>query len=193
MDEIQANIPAGELAITIDVVQGMLLWEDPDNYYVKPYFSDANGFRPAITERFVRLAETVAPGVELGFHLCYGSQDHKHAVDPKDMGALVEIANTLTDAVARQIDYWHMPVPRDRDDDAYFAPLDKLSIADGSEVYLGLIHYTDGVEGTKRRMRAASAHLTDFGIACECGFGRRPVEQDIRRLLEIHAAAADTE
>jgi hypothetical protein len=40
-----------------------------------------------------------------------------------------------------------MPVPRDRSDDAYFASLDQLKLAPESRLYLGLVHYTDGVEG----------------------------------------------
>jgi methionine synthase II (cobalamin-independent) len=190
--EIQAAIPAVELAITIDVVQGMLLWEQPDNVYVKPYFSDAGGYRPAIVERFARLANAVQPSVELGFHLCYGSQDHKHAFDPQDMSALVSIANSLTNNVGRRIDYWHMPVPRNRSDNAYFEPLTDLTIDEDSDVYLGLVHYSDGVEGTHQRMRSAARYLGEFGVATECGFGRRPVEQDILNLLKIHAEVVDT-
>ena len=53
-------------------------------------------------------------------------------------------------------------------------------------VYLGLVHLGDGLEGTRRRLRAASNFVTDFGIATECGFGRRPVEQ-IVPLLQLHA------
>ena len=52
---------------------------------------------------------------------------------------------------------------------------------------LGLVHYTDGVEGGRRRIAAAERHLSDFGIATECGFGRRPSHQDVRRLIQLHA------
>ena len=36
-------------------------------------------------------------------------------------------------------------------------------------------------------VRAAEKLVSDFGIATECGFGRRPREQDIRELLHLHA------
>jgi len=34
---------------------------------------------------------------------------------------------------------------------------------------------------------SAEPYLEEFGIATECGFGRRPVEQDVKALLQIHA------
>ena len=40
-----------------------------------------------------------------------------------------------------------MPVPRDRSDDAYFAPLTRLKLKPGTQLCLGLVHYTDGDRG----------------------------------------------
>ena len=184
--EIQIAIPADELAISIDIVQGLLLWEEPSNIYVKPYFDDADGYRPAIVERILNLANAIKEPVDLGFHCCYGSQDHKHAFDPKDAGAMVDMINHLNSELNRSMNYVHMPVPRDRDDDAYFAPLAGLQIDPKTELYLGLVHYTDGVEGAQKRIAAAEQHRKAFGVATECGFGRRPAHQDILRLLELH-------
>jgi hypothetical protein len=188
--EIQDAIPDYELAISIDVVQGLLLWEDPDNIYVEPYLDATDGYRPAIVERLARLANHVEPEVELGFHCCYGSQDHKHAIDPADSGAMVDMVNRLAKALDRPITYVHMPVPRDRDDDAYFVPLANLDPGTDTKLYLGLIHYTDGVKGAQRRISAAARHRREFGISTECGFGRRPAHQDILRLLELHRDVA---
>ena len=80
-----------------------------------------------------------------------------------------------------------MPVPRDRDDDPYFSPLRDLNLKSGTELYLGLIHLTDGIEGAKRRAAAAKRVIPDFGVATECGFGRRPPET-IPDLLRLHRA-----
>jgi len=55
---------------------------------------------------------------------------------------------------------------------------------------LGLVHYTDGVGGTRRRLATAEKYVKNFAIATECGFGRRP-PQTIPELLRIHAAAAE--
>jgi hypothetical protein len=54
----------------------------------------------------------------------------------------------------------------------------------------GLVHHTDGVEGTRKRMETASRYVSDYGIATECGWGRRPKET-LPELLRIHAEAAD--
>ena len=187
LGEIQEVIPNGELAISIDIVQGLLLWEDPENIYVKPYIDDADGYRPAIIDGLTRLSAAVGSETELGFHCCYGSQDHKHAIDPKDAGAMVDMINRLRPELDHHIDYVHMPVPRDRDDEAYFEPLSGLQTPADTSLYLGLIHYSDGVEGANRRMTSAARHRSEFGIATECGFGRRPAHQDILKLLELHA------
>ena len=89
------------------------------------------------------------------------------------------------------MDYVHMPVPRERCDDDFFKPLAELDRQRIGEVYLGLVHYTDGVEGARRRINAAKKYLPEFGIAAECGFGRRPNHQDVMRLIKLHADIID--
>jgi hypothetical protein len=84
----------------------------------------------------------------------------------------------------------HLPVPRDRSDEAYFAPLRALKLHPETELYLGLVHFTDGVEGAQRRIAAAQSVVQRFGVATECGLGRRPAET-IPDLLRIHTAVAD--
>jgi hypothetical protein len=81
-------------------------------------------------------------------------------------------------------------VPRDRSDDAYFLPLRDLRLDPQTELCLGLVHHTDGVEGTTRRLATARRHAARFSIATECGFGRRD-PATIPELLRIHAAVAD--
>jgi hypothetical protein len=83
-----------------------------------------------------------------------------------------------------------MPVPRNRADDAYFAPLDRLALRPETELCLGLVHYTDGVDGTKTRLATAKKYATQFSVATECGFGRRD-PGTIADLLRIHAVVAD--
>ena len=81
-----------------------------------------------------------------------------------------------------------MPVPRDRSDDAYFAR--SRARWPGTQLCLGLVHYTDGIAGTRRRLATAEKCVKNFSIATECGFGRRP-RDTISELLAIHAAAAE--
>jgi hypothetical protein len=110
--------------------------------------------------------------------------------EPDDAATLVEMANGITAGVRRPIDWLHVPVPRSRDDDAYYAPLRDLKLQPETELVMGLIHHTDGIEGTRRRMQAANRVVSGYGISTECGMGRRPAET-IHELLQIHREAAD--
>ena len=58
-------------------------------------------------------------------------------------------------------------------------------------VYAGLVHYTDGVAGSLARLDALKRHYDGpLGVATECGLGRRPLNQDLVSLLEIHRDVA---
>jgi hypothetical protein len=102
------------------------------------------------------LSGPVPADIPLLFHFCDGDANHKHAVEPTDMGDMVDMANALTRKVSRPINLIHMPVPRDRSDEGYFAPLERLRLDPATKLILGLIHYTDGIEGTRRRLQTAS-------------------------------------
>ena len=142
-----------------------------------------------ILKRLVRLGNRVPSSVELGYHLCYGDAGHKHFKEPEDTAHLVEVANALSRGVERTVNWIHMPVPRERTDDAYFATLQHLHLQPETELYLGLVHMTDGVDGTRPRIATAQRVIADFGVATECGFGRRPPET-IPGLLLIHREVA---
>jgi hypothetical protein len=71
----------------------------------------------------------VPDAITLGYHLCYGSMGNKHWKEPEDHGIYVSTANAISKGVNRQIDFFHVPVPVDRDDNTYFSPLGDLSIA----------------------------------------------------------------
>jgi hypothetical protein len=71
----------------------------------------------------------------------------------------------------------------------HFAALDGLELRPQTELFLGLIHLTDGLEGARRRMAAADTVVTDYGVATECGFGRRP-PHTILPLLDLHRTVA---
>jgi hypothetical protein len=92
--------------------------------------------------------------------------------------------------IERPVQLIHMPVPRNRTDDAYFAPLQRLALRPETELCLGLVHYTDGVEGSRKRLATARKFAPDFSIATECGFGRRD-PGTIPELLRIHAEVAE--
>ena len=178
IDAISDAIPNDELALQWDVSVEIAVLEE-----VSP--APFDNVRDEILERLIRIATWVPEAAEMGFHLCYGDRDHTHFVQPRDLGKLVDVANELARKVARPINFIHMPVPRNRDDESYFAPLGALELKPESELFLGLVHYTDGVEGTERRLRTAERVVSDFGIATECGWGTRPPET-IPGLIDIH-------
>ncbi len=182
IDEILAAIPHDELAIQWDVCQDVGIWEG----FYDAYFDDRE---QGVIDRLTACAEKIPPGVEVGFHLCYGDFKHRHFMNPTDLGVVTDISNRLSASVARRIDWIHVPVPIDRDDAAYYAPLSRLSLGGETELYLGLIHFDDGVPGAARRIAAARTVRHDFGVATECGFGRRPPET-VPALLELHAEVA---
>jgi hypothetical protein len=128
--------------------------------------------------------------VELGFHLCYGDWEGKHFVEPKDATKMVELANLIALSVGRPIAYIHMPVPVNRDDDAFFAPLRLLKLKPQTELYLGLVHAKGGVDGTLRRMNVARKYVKDFGIASECGIARARSPEVVKDILTVSATAA---
>ncbi|MEW5423459.1 hypothetical protein [Amorphus sp. 3PC139-8] len=181
--DLAASIPHEDLAIQWDACLEIFIWENLRTLF----------YEDAKTECLVRLAkliDLVPSTVEVGYHLCYGDFRHKHGVEPKDMAVMVTMANYVTDHVHRPVNFVHMPVPRDRDDDAYFEPLKMLRLHDETDLFLGLIHYTDGEGGTLRRMAVAERYWPKFGISTECGLGRRD-PATIEELLRIHARCAD--
>jgi len=136
-----------------------------------------------------RIGDGVPSGIELGYHLCYGSPADEHMVLPKDMGIMVEMTNAIVASVKRPIQFFHMPVVKARTDDAYFAPLEKLKLKPETELYLGLIHYNDA-GGDAARLAAARRHARVDGIGTECGMARGDPAR-LPALLAAHARVVE--
>jgi hypothetical protein len=200
VDAIVASIPASDLAIQWDTPWEVRVWDgNLPAFLVQPWFTPA---RDGVIDRLARLGSRVPEPVQLGYHLCHGDYEHtgnlilglkagtrgrltrsigarvlrevsiRIAGPPKDARSVTEMANALVGRGSRPIDFLHLPFPRAAER-RYFAPLADLRLPPGVEVYLGLVHYTDGVDGTRRRIAAAREALNDFGVATECGWGRR--------------------
>jgi hypothetical protein len=176
--EILSAIPHSDLAIQWDVSTEMGQWEGVRH----AHFADV---KTGVIERLGLHCRRVPRDVELGVHLCYGSYGGRHWKEPESTANMVDVCNRLAAALERPIDYVHMPVPVDRSDEAYFRPLADLKLS-RTKLFLGLVHDSDGVEGTRKRIAVAAKYARDFGIATECGFGRRPPET-IPNLLRTHA------
>jgi SAM-dependent methyltransferase len=182
LGEITATIPHEQLAIQWDtnVELGMLEGAIP------VWFADV---RAGILERLLRLSRHVPPAVELGYHLCYGDSQRRYFDEPSDAGRLAQVAGALASSLGRPLNWIHMPVPADRADDAYFEPLRDLRLRPETELYLGVIHLADGVEGARRRIAAAARAVPRFGVATECGWGRR-APGAVDELIALHRDAS---
>jgi hypothetical protein len=187
IDKIAAAIPHGELAIQFDVASAVFARLERNQ--PSSYGQTKQEMQERFSDILLRLANHVPADIDLLFHFCYGDAGHKHVVEPTNMGDMVDFANRLATRIARPVQLVHMPVPRNRSDDAYFAPLSRLKLRPETELCLGLVHLTDGVAGTRRRLAAARRFVRDFAIATECGFGRRD-PATIPELLRIHAEVA---
>jgi len=187
VDAIVRAIPAQDLAIqwdiAVEIVQAL------------------HGHRPGLTEHaplpflaaaIARAVARVPAPVEVGLHFCYGNPGGRHIIEPTDMGVMVALANAVFAIATRPITWIHMPVPKARDDEDYFAPLRNLALPAGTELYLGLVHLSDGLDGTRRRMATAKKFAPVFGVGWECGLRAFPPDT-IPEMLQLHKAAADLE
>ncbi|MSQ70978.1 MAG: hypothetical protein EXR27_06760 [Betaproteobacteria bacterium] len=182
VDQMAAAIPSEELAIQWDVAIEFAIIEG----VMPSHMADPE---KGSIESLVRIGNRVPRAVELGYHLCYGDFGHKHFKEPTDTKIMVRVSNGVIAGLARPLQFIHLPVPRDRSDDAYFAPLAELRLPAETELYLGLVHITGGVEGTRKRIDTARRYVAKFGIGTECGMSRRPADT-IPALLDIHVQAA---
>jgi len=187
IDKIAAALPHDDIAIQFDIASAVFARLERDQ--PSPYGKTKEEMQATFSAIVVRLAEHVPADIDLLFHFCYGDAGHRHVVEPTDMGDMVDYANRLAGQLRRSITQIHMPVPRDRSDAAYFAPLRRLKLDPATRLCLGLVHYTDGLEGTRKRLETARQFVSDFSIGTECGFGRRD-PATIPELLRIHAEAA---
>jgi methionine synthase II (cobalamin-independent) len=186
VERICERIPHRELTIQWDVCFEMVIWDGNGNFR----WNLPGDPRTEIIKHLKRISEAVPEEVELGYHLCYGDLDAKHFFDPQDASAIVELANAITAGVERPIAYIHAPVPAERTDDEFYRPFEGLKLRPGTELFLGVVHGRDGLEGLNARISAASRHVPSFGIATECGMARARTPSVVEALLELHAAGS---
>jgi hypothetical protein len=203
VDAIVAAIPAQDLAFQWDVAVEIIQSLEGNRPGLKEHAP-----LPFLAAALARAIARVPATVECGFHLCYGNPGGRHIIEPKDMGVMVALANATFEALGeasssavrdasrkdstRPVTWLHMPVPKERDDDAYFAPLADLRLPPETELYLGLVHLSDGIEGAKRRIAAAKRYMPNFGVGYECGLRAFPKET-IGDMLSLHKAVAALE
>ncbi|HVW16734.1 MAG TPA: hypothetical protein VHB30_00665 [Solirubrobacteraceae bacterium] len=171
-----AAIPHEDLAISWDVVAEFMIFA---------------GARPRedysldeLIAGIARALDAVPADVEAGLHFCYGghnsngnietrSAEHQAWLTPalrelRDTELMTRYFNEIKAKTHRSIQWVHMPVPHQHEDEEYFAPLAELDLGD-TELYLGLVHLSDGIERTSRKIAAAEHSVPAFGVAAACG------------------------
>jgi len=197
--EIVDAIPHEDLAIQWDLARETAAVEGIEFNFAN---SELTRVPSDPMERYLEALEQVASdipdGVWLGLHVCYGALEHKEGESPDtshylpipDLGTAVEMLNRGIRSAGRHVDYVHMPVQLSEKHDAFYAPLDRLDVGD-ARVYIGLVDPWDGLEGALERIRLARRHLSDFGVATPCGWGRRPASETPDSLLRLNRRVAE--
>lgn len=187
--EIHETIPHESLAVQWDValefahIEGAGYGAPSEKWYTQDVWE-------ATTSRLARHIDAVPTTVDVGIHLCYGDVGERHFIEPEDTANLVRFTHQVLQRARRSLSWLHLPVPIERNDEGYFAPLAGLQLPDDTELYLGLVHREDGVAGASARIEAARGVLhRDYGVATECGFGRAP-EGTTQNLFETHREVA---
>lgn len=178
--KIAEALPHDRISYQWDVCQEVLMWEG--------YYGQFPGYRDQIFSVLGRIGDMVPTDMDVGYHLCYGSPKDKHMILPKDMTNLVDIANGIVAAVSRPVQYIHMPVPIDRNDDDYFRPLTGLNLPGATALYLGLVHAGDEANSAIK-LALAQKYATISGIAAECGMGRGDPAK-FEPMLDAHLSLA---
>jgi hypothetical protein len=179
---IARALPNDRIALQWDVCQEVLAWEG----YYEPGPVD---FRSETISVLTEIGNAVPAAIELGYHLCYGSPADEHCVQPRDAGIMVEIVNAIEAGVRRPVQFYHLPVPKPRIDEGFFAPFENLRLRPQAELYLGLVHHDDDA-GNAARLAAARRHVRVDGIATECGMARGDPAR-LPALLAAHARTAE--
>jgi hypothetical protein len=182
-------IPPSDLLVQFD-----LAWEVVDlsmgdrNYF--PFWPESSFDEKWArhTERLGELASMVPADARLGFHWCYGTWGGWPMTAMEDLSLCVRLSNEAVSQAGRRVDYVHMPVVKHPGPE-FFAPLADLDIGD-TDVYLGIVHHTDGVEGFQERAALARSFLPSFGVSSVCGYGRiEPAE--LPHVLAVHRSCAE--
>jgi len=185
INAIAREIPPHDLAVQWDIA--VEITQSLDN----PSGSMREFGEGELAAAVARALDCLPDTVEGGIHLCYGDAgEDKHYVNPRDMAAMVAFHNAIAARAQHKLAWVHMPVPKEREDEAYFAPLAGLRLRPETELMLGLVHRRDGIEGARRKVAAARRFAPAFGVGTECGMGRYFAPETIPDVFALHRQIA---
>jgi hypothetical protein len=187
-------IPADDLTIQIDLAVEV----EHEEYRRRPQDFDMpvyEGRDWTLDEQatlVANISNRIPSNVELGFHLC--SIWHIDQSKGQDNNVHVDWCNALSRKIDRPIGYFHMPTIPEHET-ADFVPLQRLKLHHETELFLGVIHMDDGLEGASRRIAAATSAVTNFGVSAFCGLAQ-PSRQEaahphtVEEIFELHRKVA---
>ena len=185
INAIACEIPPEDLAVQWDIAVEITQSLDNPNGSMREFGEGE------LAAGIARALDGLPDAVEGGIHLCYGDAgEDKHYVEPRDIGVMVAFHNTIAARARHPIAWVHMPAPKDRDDEGYFAPLAALRLRPETELMLGLVHRLDGIEGAGRKVAAARKFAPVFGVGTECGMGRYFAPETIPDVFALHRQVA---
>jgi hypothetical protein len=158
------SLPPEQIAIQWDVCGETRIWESRGRDLGAP-----RDLPERLLKSFIALSDAVPPAVELGWHFCHRDTAGAASSSAHDAAQVTRLAGAIIASTDREPGFLHLPVPRERDDPDYYAPLANLGLWPAMDVYLGLVHEGDDVESAWRRLYAASGVLGRVGIAPACG------------------------
>lgn len=185
INAIARDIPPRDLAVQWDIAVEITQSLDNPDGSMRDFSMDE------LAASVARALDSLPDEVEGGIHVCYGDAgEDKHYVNPRDTGVMVAFHNAIASRARHAIAWIHMPVPKERDDEAYFAPLSDLRLRPETELMLGLIHRLDGIDGARRKLEAARKFAPAFGVGTECGMGRYFAPDTMPEVFALHRKVA---
>jgi hypothetical protein len=200
IEEIAAAVPHDELSFQWDLARETAAVEGVEFQFPN---ADLRNVPSDPMERYCSALAELAPAIPeqawLGLHVCYGSLEHKrgespdsgHYVPIRDLGTAVEMFNRGIEACGRRVDFLHAPIQfAEGLKDEHYAPLADLDPR-GARLYLGIIDRSDGLAGALARAEVLERHWPDCGVGTACGWGRRPLDEQVEDLIELEREVAE--
>ena len=193
LDRALARLPHDQIAVQWDVAVEFAMLEGGFGFAPTPLGQ--------VTPGLARCAGQVPGDVPVGMHLCYGDAGHQHFKDPQSLAMQVQVANSVTSAASRPVNWLSFTVPQAQRDSDYFAPLADLRTGPETELYFALVPYYPASQAagtTAQQVAHIDTHLAkpparsrEWGICTECGMGRVQAH-DVPILLDLHRTILDT-
>jgi len=197
IDQMLEDIPKEELAIQFYISSEFFALEYPASWNKRgfPYGSYLN--ERHLLDPLCRVSSHIPKEVEIGFHFCYHFRQIHNLEQWKvqETFALrtLSFVTYLAKTIKRRIHFIHVPVPKTCDLHMFLKPLQSLQLKD-TELYIGLLHLGDAVEGNRARIAAARKALEGqyFSISTECGHANFAMDKE-KELLHLHAYMMELE